>query len=553
MSRTRETTPAHNALYPSRQSAAAFALASGLFALCTVYGFAQDGASSLACIAAFATIASAAFIGSGFFLRMTEGCSRPVLTPAESGYPSLLEMRIPFLIIFASFFLNWLFNWPMAATSDSMAAINVALGNHELTAWHTLIWVAAVAPFVKAGAALGDANLGIAAYTLFQATAFAFIYAYVSAWVVRRGAPRKFGWAVTAFFALNPIVSQYAVYVAKDGPFATFFLLYSTLLFDVAFSKGKSLRSRGFIAAFAITTFLVASYRMNAIYATAAMTTVLLIVFRKTLFKRIAPLLLIPVLVWFAYGPACDMAGVQRSPFSESAGVPLSQIGYVLQNGGTVPDEAARELERVLPLDRWKDAYTPETVNTIKFHEEFDTAYLEGHKGSFVRAWLLVGIENPKAYLDAWLAMTQGFWNVDAHPDWIAPDSYTHYQDPRGYVPETEMQPSDGLLYPATGLEALHRDASEDIEILKESAVFYPFCNIACMVWFSAFALCAIATSKSKRKLWTLPLVALFIVYATVIVSTPVWCEFRYVYAFHLTMPITAFVLFLRKDPEANL
>ena len=130
----------------------------------------------------------------------------------------------------------------------------------------------------------------------------------------------------------------------------------------------------------------------------------------------------------------------------------------------------------------------------------------------------------------------------------MAPSSYYHYVNPAGYDESTQLQSSDGLLYPATGMAELDRNTGEDISVLKDSVLLYPFCNIAIAVWFAAFALGFIITSHTKRSLWALPLIALFIVYATVIAATPVWCEFRYAYAFHLMAPVIACVLFLKQD-----
>lgn len=440
----------------------------------------------------------------------------------------------------------------MNATSDSMSAINVAMGNHGLSAWHPLIWSLSVIPFVWLGNALGDPNIGLGICTLLQSALCAGIYAFVCAWIKHRNAPRALYWLSIAFFALNPVIAQYAIYVSKDGLFASFFTLYAILLFDVAFTKGAILKNNRFLALFAIATFLIASFRMNAMYAAIAIIIVLAIVFRKTLLKRVLPLLLIPIAVWTLYGPVCESLGIARSPFSESAAVPLSQIGYVLHNDGDIPDEAAQTLEKILPLDEWGDAYRRDTMNDIKFHEHFDGSFLERHKTEFLAAWFQVGMENPVAYLTAWLAMTEGFWNIDSHPDWVAPSSYYHYVNPAGYTPSTELQPSDGLIYPATGIGLLDHNTGGDIRILKDSILFYPLCNIAIMVWFTAFALGFIATSRTKRTLWALPLFALFIVYATVLAATPVWCEFRYVYAFHLMIPVTACVLLLKAHNESD-
>lgn len=532
----------------NKSGATAFAALSALFAMCTLYEYDKSGVSLGSEIVLFLGIFFGMFALLIFLTRRVDSSSSVV----EVNSLRFADLKLPFIIIFICLFFNWLTNWPMAATSDSMAPVNVAMGNHGLSAWHPLFWVLFVIPFVKLGNILGDPNIGIGICTFVQVLLLAAIYSFVSVWMKRRGVPSTVYWFSIAFFALNPIVAQYAVYLSKDGLFASFFLLFSVLLFDIAFTKGEILKKREFFITFAVTTFFTASFRMNAIYATAVILIVLAIVFRKTVWKRIVPLLLVPAIVWFVYGPVCGMLGISRSPFSESAAVPLSQIGYVLQNGGDIPDEEKETLNKILPLEDWSDAYRKETVNDIKFHENFDGTYLEEHKNEFLSAWAHVGLWNPIAYFDAWFAMTEGFWNIDTPSDWIAPGAQYHYVDPVGYNPSTELQPSDGLLYSVFGVDLFHHDTGEDVAVLSNSILFYPFCNIACLVWFAAFVFGLLVASKRKCMLWTLPVVALFVLYFTVLIATPVWAEFRYVYAFHLMFPLLLGILFLHDSGKVR-
>lgn len=517
--------------------------ASVLFALATVFEYRRQGVSLVSCVGCFA-MAAALFFAVSLLLCRTASNNAINRTSSAFGVPKRVWL-VFFLIIFCFYLFNWLTHYPMAATRDSTDPINMGLGNIPLAAWHPLIWVLIVIFFVKVGLAVGDVNTGLAILTFIQFVIAAGILSYAGAWLRGRGAPKTIAFLVALAFALDPVIAQYSIYVSKDGIFAFAALLYFLMLFDIVETNGECLKRNGFLVRFAIVSLFVGMLRLNALYVTLAMLVILLIAYRKQAWKRISALFAVPLFLMLLTGPGYDALGIEKSPFSESASVPLTQVGYVIAHGGDLDDESAEILNRILPLDEWEAVYDPRCTNSVKFHDDFDQQYFEDHKIDFLKAWFTIGTKNAAAYLDAWLLLTEGYWNIDS-TDWIAPAGK---QYPFGEHYDTEpgidgLVASHGLLSDATGIESLDRNVGSDVAVLKDSRLIYPLYNNAIAFWFIILLVVAsIAMGRGWR--FAIPYLMPLLIVATVLIASPIWCEFRYVFALHVCMPI-ALVAFFR-------
>ena len=128
------------------------------------------------------------------------------------------------------------------------------------------------------------------------------------------------------------------------------------------------------------------------------------------------------------------------------------------------------------------------------------------------------------AYFKAWLAETDGYWNVDTHGWAIAQSGYFGEQ-------------GTNLLQEVTGSSLFAIDRSDDLEDLRQSHFFlYPLFNIACWVWFVLFlVLLRFIVHDVKGALPYVPLVVLWL---TMLVAAPEHAQTRYMFAFHLLLPV---------------
>lgn len=65
-----------------------------------------------------------------------------------------------------------------------------------------------------------------------------------------------------------------------------------------------------------------------------------------------------------------------------------------------------------MPLEKYKDNYSPGLVDHFKWSSDFNTEFFNTHQSEFIKVWLSLLVKNPKLYLEAWELNTCGFWGL---------------------------------------------------------------------------------------------------------------------------------------------
>ena len=208
----------------------------------------------------------------------------------------------------------------------------------------------------------------------------------------------------------------------------------------------------------------------------------------------------------------------------------------VVNRDGVISDEQAEYLDQLLPLEKTKEAYWAFTADRIKFHTEFDNAFLEANKGAFFSTWFGMLFPNFKEYCVAFLMETAGYWRLGT-TNWIVADGIVGYGDTYGIEPANLSERFLGKDWQPV--------IQEKVEDLQKGDFTGPFYNIASMVWLTLFA-CALlfARKEGKSVLFLIPLLALW---ATTMIAAPTYCELRYLYAFFTAIPAVVWLSLPRR------
>lgn len=335
-----------------------------------------------------------------------------------------------------------------------------------------------------------------------------------------------FAWV---FFLFNPLIAQYSVTVWKDVLFAGFFLVF---LVEVALLV---LRPELFWDKRSNVAFLVGSgvlcilFRNNAILA-IGITLVVLVALKSKFRKRlaiIATAILLPAVI--VVGPLYSALHIQSGHFSEALAVPLQQVSRTIAQGGSLSAEQEAFFNEILPIDQYEERYLPSSPNPIKFSEDFDDDFLEENKVQFLISWFQVGCSNPGIYLRAWLAETQGFWNI-AYPTW--------YTTPAGYS-------LDGSTVSHNHLAGIIDQSDFDSIRGLYIQIFEPIFNIGVLVWLLLFVLMyQVCRRNYKIVLCLMPLLLLWFSF---LIAAPA-NDFRYMFPLHLAVPLLLLLLVWTKD-----
>jgi hypothetical protein len=141
-------------------------------------------------------------------------------------------------------------------------------------------------------------------------------------------------------------------------------------------------------------------------------------------------------------------------------------------------------------------------------------------------------MKNPWISMKAWLMNTRGFWGFNV---WIEPFAITWSSD------ELDIHQVN-IVQNITGIDLSYYSNGILLKIEKIPFV-RRFFELGSLGWLGVFvSLRMILKRQYKKLIALLPLTALWIV---LIVSTPVFFEVRYMFAYHLALPVLGCMLIM--------
>lgn len=276
---------------------------------------------------------------------------------------------------------------------------------------------------------------------------------------------------------------------------------------------------------------VLASFLHNrVIYLVIVCFIILLLIYREK-WKRLFPLFLgTAIAVLLIQGPGYSVLGIKGSNFSEAVGVQLQQVACVVANGGEINREQEEFLEQILPLETIREAYTPTSVDYLKGADGFDHDFLNAHKAEFIQLWMGLLPSNSGSYLYAWAMNTRGYWGFSI---WIEPFAITWEDDSLGVY-------QTNIVKNLTGLDLAYLSNGILVHMGKIPIIRRLF-DIGALAWLTVF--CFIRQMKQRRYRMLISLFPLLAVWITLLITTPVFREVRYMFIFHLALPVVAMML----------
>lgn len=431
--------------------------------------------------------------------------------------------------------------WPGGIYSDTVDSINVALykdvmDNHN-PILYTLIWRFM---FWITGAFSGEGEYGgLKLFTVMQTLLMALVLAYFIYRCYRWGIHKSYVLLCLLIFAVFSLYPFYGISLWKDTLFSLVVFAFSVFLYHIFLGEGdpeKNASCRNIsgiqLAEYCLFSILIIFLRNNGIYV-AAFYSVMIIVLcwkrRKMAMKIGLASLVILFVSGIIQGPVYDKCGYNVNRSTESFGIPLQQVAYIVSTDGIVMQEDREVIEQMMPIERWRELYNPLVVDTIKFSPEFDHFYLEENSRGFMKMYLRMALRNPVKSVKAYLLSTMGFWN-------ICESSSTAYIC-NFHFGNAEYFMSDYFDY---YLDISFRNFAEPKSYLS-AAIF---------AWL---LLATIFICLGKRNFKGLAvLMPTLGVWLSIMAATPVAFSFRYVYALFLCAPLYLLVCVrsFRKEKE---
>lgn len=341
------------------------------------------------------------------------------------------------------------------------------------------------------------------------------------------------GWGLWAYFAFFPMVGNYAIASVRDPLYSLALLGWTVVLWQGADGKQPGWM---FLSVLFLVPPLMRSNGLLVVFCLGAAAAVM-----TKQYLRYGVLFVLCALIAVLPGKAI-LSHIGEVPlFQEAAAVPLQQMGRVLVTEGTMDEESRTLLDGLLPEEAWKNAYSPYTVDFVKWHDEFRRGTLNEEKQEFLRAWIRTGVENPRLYLEGWMTETYALWNLDplehqvqSRFGWALTDENTK-----------AMKPSDN---DAMAVGDLPMPARLKSALALWSFEGSRFLGAGMSLWITLFL--AAVLYVERRSSYILMALPLWLNGATLLAATPASAVFRYSFGFVLILPLFVMVTVFGEKKE---
>ena len=408
---------------------------------------------------------------------------------------------------------------------DSLDSIGQMLSHgHPVSNHHPMFYTLMIGVFLKIGnLVFHDFNAGVLLFSLTQTALMILCVTGEMVYLLRRGAPKPFVLLSLAWFAFTPVFPAYALTMWKDVPYSCALLLLSLLMAEL--SCGRDFRGWQTVLFLVFTAVMMT--RNNGLYTVLAAGSGAWLICRR--FRRgIMASLLAAVLFYSAISAVAVRIWNITEDFAESVGIPLQQLGYTINDGGSFSEEDKEYLFRLCPEEVWNYAYRPMLDDPLKWNPRFDIMFLHETKAQFFTVWLHGLIRNPIRYLRAYLLSTYGFWSPVAAHEW-------------GTMSIKLPKNAYGISW----LNPLGDETSAKLRSLIASHL--PMPGSGTLFWLTLFGL-ALSCMRKRPAAVYLPALANQL---TILIATPAAFSLRYVYILALGLPL--FLLFSLTDaPERS-
>lgn len=275
-----------------------------------------------------------------------------------------------------------------------------------VTDHHPVLYTMYVSMALHAVKALGGSyNLGIFICAIMQCLFTVFVLAYSCVYCARGLKNEKPAFAAVLFYAIFPLIPQYAIMISKDTFFADLLLLFAVLIHKAV----NAVNAKKDIAALIAVSAGIVLMRKNGVYI-LMITLLFAIMLYRAYSKRWIFALVCVILVHMLYtGAVLPNLGIRGGSVAEMLSIPFQQTArYVKYHGSEVTDEERKSISAVLDYDALAESYSGSLSDPVK------GTYNKNAQGDELKAyfavWIKMFFKHPEEYAASFLNNYYGYF-----------------------------------------------------------------------------------------------------------------------------------------------
>lgn len=443
---------------------------------------------------------------------------------------SLFQNKVVlFIIVFSIIMICWLpyflTYYPGVLTPDSLSELDIIINNFaSMSDHHPIFHVLLISIPYKIGYSIFNNSMGaVGLCTLFQMCILDLIFTSFIVFLYNRKVNDKIMLGVILFYSILPMHGFYSITMWKDVLFAGVMLLFTMEVYKLLENK-KSLKLKNYIT-FTLISLLVIFLRNNAIYMYIFFSFILIYIFKNKYKSFLVVFIFVFGIYFLVKGPVFDYYQITKSSSKEYIAIPLQQIGRMAFKDIKFTDEEQELLNKLMPIKIMKEAYSPYVSDGIKFHREYHEEVFDNNKIDYIMLWFKLVCKHPFTAIESYAVSTLGYWypGVDY---WVI----ASYIDENDYglalTPKTEIFKST---------------------IDKLSSKNMPLLNIEWSIGLCFWLILTFGVlTFKKRKSYILVYMPILGIWLTLMIASPVFAEFRYVYCAFASLPLLIITPYLK-------
>ena len=439
---------------------------------------------------------------------------------------------IPFCIIALIYLTVWYCcYYPGLMSLDSMDQIaqifSGEYSNHQ-PFYHTLL----IGVFVRAGLALfGTMNAAIALYVIVQILFMSATFAFTVYNLSKMRLPLSAIVISTLWYAVMPFHIMFSFTVWKDVYFGAFVTLLIVFFIRIMNGIGKRIAN---LVGFLLCGPFICLLRSNGLFAYVFILLAVILLARAH--KELIVIMAVTIVAAFVLKHSVLAAyNVTQPDTVESLSIPLQQVARVVYDDGVMTPEDTELLSNIIDVSAIKDNYDPNISDPIKnmIRDFGNQSFLTENMGEYAGLYVRTFLKNPMTYIVAWVDSTCGYWN-SGYNYWV-------------WYWDVESN-SFGISRQIASQGAL-RFMDEYLWLFYNTGIFGIFTAIGLFVWIAmlAFAKCI----ANGNRTGIISMILIFAIWLSLLISSPVFAEFRYMYALFCALPILLAVSADRKEDRS--